>query len=79
MISLSSLLAANLALCHLSSYAMFVNLLNSFSESSFAKITLHIKKKGQTPKALGESNLSHSSVQRWFQPRSLCYCFPSVK
>ena len=79
MISLSSLLAADVALCHLSSYVMFVNLLNSRKSKVLTKITLHIKKKGQTLRALGGLNLSHSSVQRWFQPQSLCYCFPSVK
>ena len=43
MISLSNL-AAKLALCHLSSYVMFVNLLN-FKSQVLRKITLHIKGK----------------------------------
>lgn len=45
MISLSSLLAAKLALCHLSSYAVCQSV--AFSQSQvLMKITLHIRGKG---------------------------------
>lgn len=78
MISLSSLLTAKRALCHLSS-SVFVNPLSPARQNLLPKSLCILRKKGQTRRALAEANLWRSAVQWWFQPQSLCYCFPSVK
>lgn len=57
MISLSSLLAADLALCHLSSYVMCVNPLNSFSHKSLRKSLCILRKKR-----------ANSEGARWAKP-----------